>query len=130
MKGSEKPTLEPHPPIIDRIESAAHGGNPCCAAPCIMNEGSRHLLAFLANLNAVLVAECQKARPSKHFLISSPHSARQMNWRTGVFLSRNTHILAIWQRHLAERGRRRLVDSLHCPCEFCTPRLNGKGARP
>jgi hypothetical protein len=32
------------------------------------------------------LAECQKARPSKHFLIASPHSARHMNWRKGSIL--------------------------------------------
>ena len=30
-----------------------------------------------------------------------PISARQMNWREGVYFPRNAHILEIWQRHLA-----------------------------
>ena len=53
------------------------------------------------------LAEGQKSADGQHISHLPPLSARQNNWRRGVFFPKKTHVLAIGQCHLAGWGRRR-----------------------
>jgi hypothetical protein len=48
------------------------------------------------------LAERQKNADVKELRIPPPPSARQMNWREGVYFPRKTQVLADWRRQLAE----------------------------
>src|SRR5713101_516995 len=50
------------------------------------------------------LAECQKGWESSVFSARHPSPPARWNWWTGSYFPRNTHILAIGQRHLAGRA--------------------------